>query len=223
MVKRRHIRKLADFKNKVLLLPCLLSMQTMLSHKLFSAAGLKLGTAGDPKTDVFMEMVSPALMPEMMALDTDMDIEGFFVPEPFAAQAISEGTAEVFLHSEKLFKDHPSCALVMYREIIEKWPDAVDDLVKNLVLSGHVLDTRPTQEIMALSRPFLAREMPVIELMFENTSVTFSPSKLVPDKHTLTMIQEYMIRHAGILKTRINMDRFVLDDFARTAALEYHN
>lgn len=220
MVQQPSIQKLVDFKGKSILLPHELSIQAMLAHRLFAAAGITLGTADSPRADVTMEIVPPFLMPEMMAADDDHDIGGYLVSEPFGSQAVQAGHAALLCSSHHLFKNHPGSALLVYQDLVDSRPDFIRELTGQLFQSAKILENRQDKAYSALFQRFCPDITGSQDLLFSNSRVSYAPGLLVPDKSTLQTIQQYMVKKAGMLPDTVDIDNLVNDAFAATALQE---
>ncbi|MBU2451828.1 MAG: ABC transporter substrate-binding protein, partial [Proteobacteria bacterium] len=117
--KAPGINRLADFKDKTVLIPSELCIQNMLLHRLLSSAQLTFNAHDDISADVVREVANPFLMTEMLMNDQDNDIAGFAVEEPFGSQAILTGVAAKVCTSESLWKNHPCCAFVLKTSFLE--------------------------------------------------------------------------------------------------------
>ena len=141
--KRANIQKIEDFAGKTVLIPYQLSIHNMLFHRLLSEKGLKPGRSGEKDVDVILEVVAPFQMPEALEYDEEGEIGGFIVAEPIGSQVIASGLGEEFYLSKDLWPGHPCCVFVMRDEIIEKHPEAVQELTTSFVKSGLAIDAQP--------------------------------------------------------------------------------
>lgn len=214
--KAAGIKKMEDFKGKIVLIPYQLSVHTMLFHKLLAEMGLKPGTTNDPEADVFLEVMAPSMMPEAVQYDEDGEIGGFIVAEPIGSQAIAGGYGEMVCLSKDLWPEHPCCVFVVRNEIIEKHPEAVQEITNSLVQSGFYVDNNP-EEAAITGANFLNQDEAVIRSVLSDPVDRITTSQLFPRVSDLSVIQNYMLNDMKIMTSTIDLNQFVETRFAETA------
>lgn len=214
--KKANIEKIEDFAGKTVLIPYQLSIHNMLFHKLLSEKGLKPGRTTDPNIDVALEVVAPFQMPEAIEYDEDGEIGGFIVAEPFGSQVIAKGHGEEFYLSKDLWPGHPCCVFVMRNEIIQKHPEAVQEIITSFVKSGLAIDAQP-QPASVIGGDFLSQDKEVIRKVLTEPPDRILTSELFPVKSDLEIIQKYMMDEMNILTSQIDIDKFVDIQFAKKA------
>lgn len=214
--KAAGIKRMEDFKGKIVLIPYQLSVHTMLFHKLLAEVGLKPGTTKDPDADVFLEVMAPSMMPEAIQYDEDGEIGGFIVAEPIGSQAIAGGYGEIVCLSKDLWPEHPCCVFVMRNEIIEKYPDAVQEITNSLVQSGLSIDSNP-EAAAKVGAQFLNQDEDVIKSVLSDPVDRITTSRLFPRINDLSVIQNYMLNDMKIMTSTIDMNQFVETRFAEAA------
>ncbi|MDY0219766.1 MAG: ABC transporter substrate-binding protein [Desulfobacterium sp.] len=214
--KRANIQKIEDFAGKTVLIPYQLSIHNMLFHRLLSEKGLKPGRSGESGVDVILEVVAPFQMPEALEYDEDGEIGGFIVAEPIGSQVIASGLGEEFFLSKDLWPGHPCCVFVMGDEIIEKHPDAVQELTTSFVKSGLAIDAQP-DPASAIGAKFLSQEKSVIQKVLTDPPDRITTGNLFPVVEDLDTIQRYMMDKMNIMTSLIDLDSFVDTRFAKTA------
>lgn len=214
--KRANIEKIEDFAGKTVLIPYQLSIHNMLFHKLLSEKGLKPGRTVDPNVDVPLEVVAPFQMPEALQFDEDGEIGGFIVAEPFGSQVIASGLGEEFYLSKELWPKHPCCVFVVRDEIIEKYPEAIQELTTSLVKSGKAVDAQP-DPASVIGAEFLSQEVEVIKRVLKEPADRITTSELLPALDDLEAIQQYMMDEMKIMTSLIDLDQFVDTTFAKAA------
>jgi len=212
--KAANIDKIEDFAGKVVLIPYQLSVHNMLFHKLLSEKGLKPGTGKDPGVDVRLEVMAPIQMPEAIQYDEEGEIAGFIVAEPIGSQAIAAGLCEEFYLSKELWPDHPCCVFVVRDEIISKYPDAVYELTDSLVKSGKSMELQPSAAA-AIGSIFLGQDKSVVERVLTDPQDRITTGELFPIIDDLATIQDYMSDKMKILKSKIDLEKFVDIQFAK--------
>ncbi|MBF0099826.1 MAG: ABC transporter substrate-binding protein [Desulfobacterales bacterium] len=214
--KKANIKTIEDFSGKVVLIPYQLSVHNMLFHKLLAEKGLKPGTGKDKGVDVFLEVVAPFQMPEAIQYDEEGEIAGFIVAEPYGSQAIANGYGEEFYLSKDLWPNHPCCVFVVRDDVLKKHGDAIQEITNSLVRSGISIEAQPGPAA-AIGASFLGQEKSVIENILADPRKRITTSELFPVIEDLETIQNYMHKNMGIMKTKIDMEKFVDTSFAKNA------
>ena len=214
--KKANIQKIEDFAGKTVLIPYQLSIHNMLFHKLLSEKGLKPGRSGEKDVDVILEVVAPFQMPEALQYDEEGEIAGFIVAEPIGSQVIASGLGEEFYLSKDLWPGHPCCVFVMRDEIIEKYPEAVQELTTSFVKSGLAIDAQP-DPASAIGANFLSQEKAVIQRVLTDPPDRITTSRLFPVVEDLDTIQHYMMDKMKVMTSLIDLDGFVDTRFAKLA------
>jgi NitT/TauT family transport system substrate-binding protein len=210
--KRLNIQKVEDFKGKTILIPFHLSIHMMLFDKMLRDKGLETG----PGKDVVFDVVAPPQIPEYMAMDEEGDIGGFIVAEPFGSQVIKEGYGEEFALSKDLWPDHPCCVFILKEEIIEKYPEAVQELVDSFVKSGMLVSQKP--DVAAkIGSAFLKQDIDVIQRVLTEPIDRLKTNSLLPDLQDLDRIQTYLTEVKSAMSGRIDVEKFINLEFAKNA------
>ncbi|MCF6245988.1 MAG: ABC transporter substrate-binding protein [Desulfobacula sp.] len=208
-----------DFKNHTVLVPSELCVQTMLLHRLLSSAGLKFGTHNDENAQVVRETANPYLMPQMLANDTDNDIAGFAVAEPYGSQAILQDTATRVCYTGKLWKNHPCCAFIMSTRFIEQYPDAVKEIIILFVQAAQKIEMQKDESLFSIARHFLNQKQNVIQQVLLKSDICFDPDLLTPDLDAIETIHNYMSDTMNIMTEKIDIARFVETAFTSNKTL----
>ena len=211
--KENGICKIADFKDKTVLVPSEFCVQNMLLHKLLSSAGLKLGAYDDINADVVREVVNPFLMTEMLMNDQDDDIAGFAVAEPFGSEAVHKGIAAKVCTTQSLWKDHPCCVFVLNTSFMEHNLEAIKEIISLFTQTGQLIEDAEKDEILSMAQDFLDQEKEMTRHVLLETDICFNPSLLIPDIEALNIIQNYMTDSMGVLKNKIDMNQLVDSSF----------
>nr|WP_320193187.1 ABC transporter substrate-binding protein [uncultured Desulfobacter sp.] len=214
--KRANINSVEDFAGKTVLIPYQLSIHNMLFHKLLSEKGLKPGRATEKGIDVTLEVVAPFQMPEALEYDEDGEIGGFIVAEPFGSQVIAAGHGEEFELSKNLWDKHPCCVFVMRTEIIEKNPEAIQEICTSFVRSGLAIDAQP-EPASIIGADFFSQDKDIIRRVLTDPPDRILTGELYPQKEDLDKIQKYMMDEMNIMTSLIDLDKFVDTRFADIA------
>ena len=210
--KKLNIQKVEDFKGKTVLIPFHLSIHMMLFDKMLKDKGLETG----PGKDVVFEVAAPPQIPEYMAMDEDGDIGGFIVAEPFGSQVIKQGYGEEFALSKDLWPDHPCCVLVLKDEIINKYPEAVQELCNSLVKSGLLINQKP-DVASKIGAVFLNQDIDIIEKVLTQPKDRLKTTELLPILKDLDRIQTYLTEKKSAMSGKIDIEKFIDMRFAKTA------
>jgi chemotaxis signal transduction protein/CheY-like chemotaxis protein/ABC-type nitrate/sulfonate/bicarbonate transport system substrate-binding protein len=206
------------FKHKTFFIPHKMSIHHMLSHKYFSEMGLRPGVPGKEAVNVLFDVVAPINMPEFLA--ENQNVGGFMVAEPIGSRAINAGIAEKQFLSSEIWDNHPCCALVFRQDIIQKYPDAVQEFTGMIVESGKFIQAfpGPSSDI-------------AVQFLDPQKKLGFNPSLLMnvltqpggirtdnlyPVLEDLDIMQRYMVEKMGI-GALVNLEKFVDTRFADIA------
>ncbi|MBW2107414.1 MAG: ABC transporter substrate-binding protein [Deltaproteobacteria bacterium] len=214
--KVANIEKIEDFAGKFVLIPYQLSVHNMLFHKLLTEKGLKPGRSGEKGVDVFLEVMAPTMMPDVMKDDQDGEIAGFIVAEPIGTQAITAGFGEEFYLSKDLWPNHPCCVFVVREEVADKYPDALHELTNSLVKSGLAVDAKPSAAAV-IGANFLGQDKAVVERVLSDPPDRITTGQLFPVIDDLAKIQDYMCDQMHIMKDKIDLEKLVDTTFAKEA------
>jgi len=210
--KKLGIKKVEDFKGKTILIPFHLSVHMMLLDRLLRSKGLDTGVG----KDVALEVIAPAQIPEVMSWDESGDIGGFIVAEPYGSQVVKDGYGEVFAYSKDLWKDHPCCVFVLKDDIINKYPDAVQELCNSLVKSGLLAAQKP-DVVSKIGAAFLDQPAELVEKILTDPPDRVKTTELMPILDDFNTIQEYLTKTKSAMSGKIDIEKFVNLTFAKNA------
>jgi NitT/TauT family transport system substrate-binding protein len=211
--KKANINSIADFKNKTVLIPYQSSMHHIIFHKLMQSEGMEIGMG----KDVVTEVVAPGQIPMIIEYDTEGQIAGYIVAEPWGTVVVNAGHGEILRLSKDIIPSHACCAIIARDEIIASQPDAVQMLVNSLVKSGLTLQPNLSGSIK-IATQFLNQEESVIRTVLEDQG-RVTTDKLMPSLTEMDFMQNYLIDTVSIpsLSGKIDMDKFVDLRFATAA------
>jgi len=224
MVRKKSGAEVNDaeiFRGKTFYIPHILSVHHMLSHMYLSQLGLNPGFAGDEKADVFFEVVPPVKMPEFLGQHDEA--AGFMVAEPLGTKAISTNIANLQFLSAEAWQDHPCCVVTFRDEIIQGYPQAVQEFSTLLVRAGKFIKKFPEKSaeiavnfldpdgVLGLSSNVLKN------VLTETHGIT--TDDLYPVVTELDEMQRYMSTEMGVGK-EINIEEFVDTRFADVACVD---
>ena len=206
------------FKHKTFYIPHKMSIHNMLAHMYFTQMGLRPGVAGKEAVNVLFDVAPPVAMPEF--LRDNPEACGFLVAEPIGSRAIAAGVAEKQFLSSEIWEQHPCCVVVFRNEIIEKYPQAVQEFTDMVVSAGRSIkeDIDSSAEIAV---NFLDPEKKIGLEPALLRSVLSDPAGIVyddlyPVREDLETIQDYMVNKMEIGRT-IDLKAFIDSRFADKA------
>lgn len=206
------VDKLIDFKGKTVLISSYLSVLHLLFYRLMASAGLKAGVESDLNADVYIEIVPPFIVPEMVLNDHSGELGGCFIEEPFGSLLVERGLGRAICPSARLWPDHPGSVLVVHDYLIRDYPRQLMDVIYLLVRSNMLL-CRSSEPLYRLSLDrFFDQEMPVVDKLL--TSLPERPRSLMPDIQSIEIINRFMVKDMGIMNNIINAGDLVDTSFA---------
>jgi NitT/TauT family transport system substrate-binding protein len=212
--KAASIKCIEDFKDKVILTPCLLSVQNMLLHKMFLSAGLGLGQAKDRRSDVLLEVVPSNIIAEVIKNDSDGDIGGFVAPEPFSIGANMTKDCEEFCRFDSLWSGYPDSVFVLRRSIIKDNPENVRELVNTFIEAAKILNQGTNDHLTSYAETFFKLEHEIVIGLLQRIKNMFEPAKLFPDYLVAEIVQDYMVDKAGLLSAKVNIKELIDASYA---------
>lgn len=204
------IEKIEDFKGQTIIIPYQLSIHHMLIHRLLSEAGLT------PGKDVMFETLAPIQMPEALEYGEEDNLGGFIVAEPFGSVSLKAGHGEIYSLSKDLWPKHPCCVFVIKDNIINKHPDALQELVNSLVNSGNIAANN-VDEAAAVGAGFLKQDAGLIKSILTEPPDRIITNELLPEADDFDKMQNYMCDKMGVLKGKIDLGKFINPTFAKEA------
>ncbi len=210
--KAAKIKKMEDLKGKDILIPYHLSTQNILLHKLLSDSALDVGIG----KDVEVQTVPPSKMPTYVEIDTQGDIGGFLVAEPFGTNVIEAGLGDEFELSKNIWPGHPCCVLVVKTDIIRYFPNAIQELTNSLVKSGRFIKDN-TEEASRIGVFFLNQDINVVRKILTAPADRITTDHLMPSRKDFEEIQNYIVNVTGNIYEKIDLDKFIYTGFAHEA------
>ena len=216
--KSKDLSLAQSFLGKTFYIPHELSIHHMLAHRFLKELGLKPGFAGRGDCDVFFEVVPPIKMPELLA--SNPDACGFLVAEPLGTKAIAEGSADLLFLSGEMWETHPCCVVTLRNEVIEQYPEAIQEFTDMLVVAGQFIGEKvdaAAEVAVTFLDPdgSLKLKVPILKNVLREAQ-GIKTNDLFPSKQDLDRIQQYMTKEMGV-GSIIDLNSFVDDQFARHA------
>ncbi len=209
---RVSIKSFEDFKGKTMLIPFHLSIHMMLLHKLFAKNGLEVG----PGKDVSFEVMAPAQIPQAMEWDEEGELGGFIVAEPYGSMVVKNGYGTELALSKDLWPDHPCCVFIVKDDIVNKFPDAVQEIVNSFTNAGKYIGAN-VDAVSKNCAAFLNQEPDIIKYVLSTPADRVKYSQLMPKYESFETIQNYMTDVVQSMSGKIKLEKFIRQDFAKNA------
>lgn len=206
------------FKHKTFYIPHKMSIHNMLAHMYFTQMGLRPGVAGDEAVNVLFDVTPPVAMPKF--LNDNPEASGFLVAEPIGSRAIARGIAAKQFLSSEIWDQHPCCAVVFREEIIDQYPQAVQEFTEMVVAAGRSIkddiekSARIAADFLDPDKTLGLEPALLKNVLSDPEGITYDD--LYPVKDDLEVIQDYMVHKMEIGRT-IDLDTFIDTRFADKA------
>jgi NitT/TauT family transport system substrate-binding protein len=189
----------------------------MIFHKLMQSEGLSVGIG----KDIMTEVVAPGQIPMMIEYDESGMIAGYIVAEPFGTKVVDAGLGNVLKLSKEIWPGHPCCTVVARDDLINKSPEAVQEIVSSFVASGKEVKT-DRENTIKVAMEFLGQEEAVVRAILEDPNERVTTDKLLPNIQELKEIQDYLIDKVSVpaISGKIDMEKFVDLRFATAAGAQ---
>lgn len=193
-------------RGKNIAIPSRFSTHYLLLRRLLSDRGMEAGAIR------YTDMAPPEMV---QALATGR-IDGFIVAEPFGAQAEILDVGRVMILSKDIWKDHICCVLNIREPFMEKYPEAVQDLVSGLVDTGRFIEAK-RQEAAVLSLPYLGQAREVMDFVLNTPKDRVTYGDLFPAQVDFHETLEDMRRFAVWDGAVLDLGTYLEPSFARKA------
>ena len=143
---------------------------------------------------------------------------GFLVAEPLGTKAIAEGSADLLFLSGEMWETHPCCVVTLRDEVIQQYPEAVQEFTDMLVVAGQFIGEK-TDAAAEIAVTFLDPDgslklkVPILKNVLREAQ-GIKTNDLFPSRQDLDRIQQYMMKEMGV-GSLIDLNAFVDDRFAR--------
>lgn len=206
LIVKNDIKDAKELKNKTIAIPSKFSPHYILLHRYLADNGLEIGK--DVKT---IELAPP----DMVSALAGGSIDGYIVAEPFGAKAEDLKVGRVLVLSKDIEipgSTSNECVIAIRSEFIEKYPDAVQDFVDQLILAGIYVHKNP-QEAANLTVPYYGQKPEVIVRAINDPAGRTVYLDLYPRENEYEAFQKYML-DLGLIQKGINITEFVDERFA---------
>jgi ABC-type nitrate/sulfonate/bicarbonate transport system substrate-binding protein len=121
-----------------------------------------------------------------------------------------------------LWKNHPGSVFVLKRSFIQKYPEAVQEMISLFVRTAGWIEENKNEALLSLARLFLGQDREMIRHILYKTDLTYDIPLLVPDPEALNIIQEYMAGAMGVMTVGIDVHRLIDSSFILETVSENH-
>jgi len=207
-----NVRRVSDLRGRVIAIPSRFSDERLIVFKALQDNGM---TA----KDVHLVEMAPADVAGALAAGA---VDAFSMGEPFPSQAEMGGYGRVLFHAREYWPDYISCVLVVRQDVIERRPDAVQDLVDGIARSGLWLEDgarRRAHRVHAadfVGRYYYRQDPKLLRWALLNPMDRVKYEPLSPRRADFAFIVR-MMRETGVLERDISVDEFIDTRFAEGA------
>lgn len=209
MVVRKdlNIRQLSDLAGKTFAVPMRFSGHHLCILNLMEKNGLS--------GQIRVLELNPPDMPSAMAVGS---LDAYFVGEPFAAQSVKNGYANVLYYVEEVWQYFICNLMIVHQKFISSDPDTVQLLVQSAARSGYWAKNH-IKEASEIAARFWNQKPDLVEYaMTTPNSNRILFDRFVP-KHEEIQQMANMMHHFGLTK-HSDISGLVEDRFAKNAYLE---
>ena len=204
--KGLHIKKIDDLSGRTLAVPMRYS-----GHYL---EALRLQDEHSLTPAINIVEMNPPDMASALACGS---LDAYFVGEPFAAQTILSGDAEVFCYAEDLAPEFICNLLLVKQDLIDRNARSVQHLVAAAARSGIWAASHPAAAAGIAAR-FWSQAADVIEFALTTPQSRIEYDHFIPDPAEIKNMAEMMVRYHLLESSTI--DGLVNWHFARSVNLE---
>jgi NitT/TauT family transport system substrate-binding protein len=200
------VNTIADLRGRTIAIPSRFSDERLMMIRALHRNGLRVA-------DVHMVEMAP---PDVSGALAAKAIDAFVMGEPYPSQAEIGGYGRVLFQAREQWPDYMSCVLVVRQDVIDKRPEAVQELVDGIAKSGLWLEKgRPQREYAAdfVGRYYYHQPVGLLRWALTNPLDRVMYSPLAPRRADFDMVRDLMIE-TGVLDRKISFDEYVDDRFA---------
>lgn len=204
--KKIGAKSLVDLSGKTIAVPMRYSGHNLGILKAISEAGLE--------GEINIVEMNP---PDMASALSSGALDGYFVGEPFAAQTLKSGAADLLFYAENIWPGF-ICNLVLVRqELIQQDEKTVDYLVEGAVRSGLWAQKNLAKAADIASR-YWGQPVDLVEYALDTPEGRIVYDRYIPIRKELQQLADLMVRYN--LSTTSNINGLVDDRFARRANID---
>lgn len=158
--------------------------------------------------------------PDMAASLATGSLDAYFVGEPFAAQTLKSGDAELVHYVEDIWQDFICNLLIVKKTFIQNYPDETRTMVHAAVRSGIWAKNNP-QKAAALASKYWNQPADLVEFALSTPENRIVFDKFSPKQVEMQYLANLMVDY-GLLKNG-GIDGLVDDQFTRIIDLKNIN
>lgn len=203
------IQTAIDLKGKAIAIPYRKSTHTALLNYYLGQHGLSLA-------DVITKVIAP---PNMQPAMQQGSIDAFIVAEPYGSKAQLDGVGKTLVLTKDLIPHHVECIVVVKRDVLTKYPAAIQEWVASLIRAGQWIEQDKTKGSHQVAELTAKKSLPHSATMIINSlqhptdRISYADlNPVVADFQTIVDIS----KQANILED-VNLKAFINDHFYRQA------
>jgi NitT/TauT family transport system substrate-binding protein len=181
--KGLKVKGVADLAGRTLAVPTRYSGHYLEVRRLMDAAS--------PETDIHIVEMNP---PDMAAALATGVLDAYFVGEPFAAQTLCSGDAEVLFHVEEISPDFICNLILVHQRLIEHDAQAVQQLVSAAARSGMWAKNHPAAAARIASR-YWHQPRRVIAYALTTPADRIVYDRFVPEPAEIKRLADMMVKY----------------------------
>ncbi|WP_283137870.1 ABC transporter substrate-binding protein [Rhizohabitans arisaemae] len=177
LVVKPEIKSAADLKGKKVATPQLGNTQDVAIRYWLKQQGLKTDTKGGGDVHIVPQENSQTLQTFATG-----DIDGAWVPEPFASRLVSESGGKILLDERELWPDRKFVIthLIVRTEFLTQHPDLVKKLVQSQVEANAAINANPAEAAQTVNTVLerlsgKALKPEILDAVFKNITFTNDP------------------------------------------------
>lgn len=209
VVANKGVRSVADLKGKRVLIPDIFSVHNILLTIVLKRAGL------DPLKDIVYKTGFNDVrdIPDMLGSGK---VDATVAAEPWNTIAVKKGYGHIIGSSEDIKAHHVCCVLILRDEIIQKHPQACEELITSLVRAGMFVNAYPRQAA-EIAETFIGCPKPIALSALTHGRGQAEFWDLLPRVEDFNDLQDVAVDEMHLWKKKLDLKKFIDADFADQA------
>ncbi len=204
--KNLHVDRIEDLIGKEIAVPMRYSGHNLSVMQLIEQKGLK--------DSINVVEMNP---PDMASALSTGSLDAYFVGEPFAAQTLKSGDAELLHYGEDLWDGFICNLVIVKQDLIEDDPEIVKLMVQGAARSGIWANENKIQAAEIASE-YWNQSLELVKYVFETSADRIVYDRYKPEESEIQEIADLM-QHFGMVENN-NIDGLVDDSFAKNINME---
>ena len=207
LVARKELkaRSLKDLAGKTVAVPMRFSGHNISIRDLLREQGLS--------NSISVVEMNP---PDMASALTTGSLDAYYVGEPFAAQTVKSGDADVVFRVSEVWPNFMCNLVVVKQDLIDRKPAVVQSMVNTAVRSGLWASRNPEKAATIVSR-YWNQSKELVQYALTTPPDRIRYDRFLPEKHEFQDMADRMVK-LNLLK-RSDIDGLIEDRFARSVDL----